>query len=160
MIKAIVIMGPSGNGKSTLTRALADQLGWRFIEGDDHHPPANIAKMASGEPLTDTDRAPFLASIGAALADGGVASCSALKRAYRDQLRGAAGRVLFVLPQVPPAELARRMASRPGHFMPPALLASQLAALEMPALDERALLLDGTQPVADMVAAVLALAEH
>lgn len=146
MIRSVVVMGPSGNGKSTLARALADRLGWQFIEGDDHHPPENIAKMARAEPLTDTDRAPFLDSIARALAaaDGAVAACSALKRSYRDRLRGAiAVPVLFVFPHVTNAELERRMAARTGHFMPPALLASQLATLALPQADERSLMVDG-----------------
>lgn len=161
MITAIVVMGPSGNGKSTLAAALAKQLGWRFIEGDDHHPPANIAKMACGEPLSDADREPFLRSIGAALAGGkAVAACSALRRSYRALLgEVGGGAVLFVVPQVAEAELARRMASRPDHFMPPSLIASQLATLELPGPGERALLVDGTLPLADLVAAVM-LALH
>ncbi len=147
-------MGPSGCGKSTLGAALADALGWTFIEGDDFHPPENKAKMARGEPLTDADRLPFLDGIGKALAgveDGGVASCSALRRSYRDRLRRHAGRLLFVLPEVPRAELARRMTARPDSFMPPSLLDSQLATLERPGDDEEALCIDGTRPVADEV---------
>ncbi len=146
MYRALVVMGPSGNGKSTLGQAIAERLGWRFIEGDDHHPPANIAKMSRGEALTDADREPFLDSIGKALAQGdSVASCSALKRAYRDRLTRMAKRpILFVLPQVGQAELQRRMEDRPGHFMPASMLRSQIDTLELPAEDEACLSLDGT----------------
>ena len=150
----MVVIGPSGNGKSTLAAALAERLGWRFVEGDAHHPPANIAKMARAEPLTDADREPFLASIGRALADadGAVAACSALKRCYRETLTRVAGKpVLFVLPEVTAEELRRRMGLRPGHFMPPALLASQLAAFESPAGNELSCTIDGSLPVSEAV---------
>lgn len=149
--RKIVIMGPAGCGKSTLGRALADDLRWEFIEGDDFHPAANKAKMAGGEPLTDADRIPFLDGIGKALAgahDGAVASCSALRRRYRDRLRAHAGRLLFVLPEVPRAELARRLAGRPQHFIA-SLLDSQLATLEPLKDDEEGLEIDGTIPVAE-----------
>ena len=159
MIRAIVVIGPSGNGKSTLAQALADRLGWSFIEGDLHHPPENIAKMARAEPLTDLDREPFLDSIGRALAaaDGAVASCSALKKSYRARLERVAGKpILFVLPLVSRSELRRRMEARTGHYMPPALLDSQLAAFEPPYERERCLEIDGEAPVsaaADRIAA-------
>ena len=145
MYRALVVIGPSGNGKSTLGQAISGRLGWRFIEGDDHHPPANIAKMSRGEALTDADRLPFLDSIARTLADGeAVAACSALKRTYRERLlRVARLPILFVLPRVSPEELKRRMENRPGHFMPPGLLHSQLATFEPPAQDENCLTLDG-----------------
>ena len=154
MIRHLVVMGPSGNGKSALGAALAAHLGLPFIEGDACHPPANVAKMARGEPLDDADRAPFLDAVAAALAahpGGAVAACSALKRTYRERLRTAVPGLLFVLPQVGRATLHRRMADRPGHFMPPALLDSQLATLELPQPGEAALLLDGEQPLATLV---------
>lgn len=157
MTRRIVVIGPSGNGKSTLARTLAVTLGWRFIEGDEHHPPANIAKMARGEPLTDADRAPFLESIGQALAlsgPGAVASCSALRRAYRDRLRDLAGPVWFVWPKLSREELLTRMTARRRHFMPPSLLDSQLAAFEPPARDESVVETDGSLPVLGQVAAV------
>jgi len=159
MVRSVVVMGPSGNGKSTLARALAVRLGWTFIEGDDHHPPANVAKMRRGEPLDDADRIPFLDAVGQALrqADEAVAACSALKRAYRERLEHQAGApLLFVLPNLPEPELRRRMESREGHFMPPGLLASQLATLELPGRGEHALLLDGTAPPDDLVEAIAA----
>ena len=161
MISRVVVIGPSGNGKSTLAAAIAARLGWRFIEGDEHHPPDNVAKMARGEPLNDADRQPFLRSIGDALAQagGGVAACSALKRSYRDLLCAVAAEpVLFVLPQVPRDELQRRMEQRGGHFMPPSLLASQLADFELPQAGEHLLLLNGALPaqvLAEMVADAL-----
>lgn len=158
MTRHIVVMGPSGNGKSALGAALAARLGLPFIEGDDCHPPANIAKMARGEPLTDADRAPFLDNVAAELArhpGGAVAACSALKRTYRDRLRAGLPALTFVLPQVPASVLHARMTSRPGHFMPPSLLASQIATLELPEADEAALLLDGEHPLETLVAAAL-----
>lgn len=154
MNRHLVVMGPSGNGKSALGSALAARLGLPFIEGDDCHPPANLAKMARGQPLDDADRAPFLDAVGAALAaypHGAVAACSALKRQYRDQLRAMVPNLMFVLPQIDRATLHRRMAERPGHFMPPALLDSQLATLEPPQADEAALLIDGGLPLERLV---------
>ena len=150
----IVVMGPSGCGKSTLGRALADSLGWSFIEGDDFHSPENKAKMAGGEPLTDADRVPFLDGVGNALASshhGAVASCSALRRAYRDRLGQLAAPLFFVLPEVPRAELLRRLEQRHDSFMPPSLLDSQLATLEPLADDEAGMCIDGTRPVANEV---------
>lgn len=146
-------MGPSGNGKSTLGSMVAKQLGWRFIEGDDHHPPANIAKMARGEPLDDADRAPFLEAVADALSKGpAVAACSALRRRYRDLICQRAGcSVLFILPQIDKDELLRRLQNRTAHFMPPILLESQLAALELPEEDELHLLLDGHLPSSELV---------
>ncbi|MBA3878460.1 MAG: gluconokinase [Sphingobium sp.] len=135
-------MGVSGCGKSTYGRALAGASAARFIEGDDLHGAANVAKMHAGIALTDADRWPWLdriaAAVNAALAGGPVvATCSALRRAYRDRLRaGIAAPVHFVLLDVPRDELRRRMAERTGHFMPPELLDSQLATLEWPGGDE------------------------
>lgn len=160
MSGAIVVMGVSGCGKSTLGHALAHELGWRFVEGDDLHPPANIEKMASGIPLNDQDRAPFLRNVADAIATGReagvVVACSALKRSYRDLIRSRAGAVVFVLPKVGKAQLTARMARRPGHFMPVCLLGSQFAALEMPEADEQAIITDGNAPVAAQVADIMA----
>jgi gluconokinase len=155
----LVVMGPAGCGKSTLGAALAQALGWRFIEGDALHPPANIAKMSRGDPLNDADRAPWLESLGAALGGGSdagvVMACSALKRAYRDRLRALAGPLRFVLPELPRELLALRLSQRAGHYMPASLLDSQLATLEPPGADETALRVDGRLPVAAQVDFVL-----
>ena len=135
-------MGVSGCGKTTVGRVLAERLGWPYVDGDDLHPPANVAKMAAGHPLNDEDRWPWLHAIrrqldtwGSAGVDG-VLACSALRRAYRDVLRDGPGEVRFAFLDVDPAVLADRLAHRSGHFMPSALLASQLATLEPPAPDE------------------------
>lgn len=153
-------MGVSGSGKSTVGRAAAQALGWAFVEGDDLHPAANVAKMHSGHPLTDADRAPWLALVRARLDElvdhdqPAVVSCSALRRAYRDVLRRPD--VLFVRLHADRQALVERLAQRTGHFMPAALLDSQLAALEPPGPDEHALTLDVTRPTPDLVAAIVA----
>ena len=149
----LVIMGVSGSGKSTVARPLAARLGWTFQEGDALHPPANIAKMKAGTPLTDADRAPWLAAIAAwidrqaAEDQPGIITCSALKRAYRDLLRQGRPQVRLVYLRGSETLLAARVADRKGHFMPPALLASQLATFEPPSPDEDALTVDIDQPV-------------
>jgi carbohydrate kinase (thermoresistant glucokinase family) len=151
-VSVIVVMGVSGVGKTTVGRLLAERLGWRFIEADDHHPPANVAKLAAGIPLDDADRAPWLhlltAMLERARQDGErvVLACSALKRAYREVLRGGHEDVLFAYLAGEPAVIRRRMAGRTGHYMPLALLDSQLETLEPPAADERALTLDASEP--------------
>jgi gluconokinase len=128
----VVITGVSGSGKTAVGSALAAQLGWRFIDADDLHPPANIAKMSGGTPLTDQDRAPWLAAVAWQLASGRrtIAACSALKRAYRNTIAEAVPGVFFVHLAVPAATLAARMRTREGHFMPTFLLDSQLSAFE------------------------------
>jgi carbohydrate kinase (thermoresistant glucokinase family) len=151
----VVVMGVSGSGKSTVGAALAEALGTPFTDGDDLHPPANVAKMAAGIPLDDTDRWPWLAAVGRALADSGpaglVVACSALKRVYRDAIRAEAPTVRFVELDNTPATLAARMAQRPGHFMPPSLLASQLALLEPLASDEPGVRIPNDEPPATVV---------
>jgi len=151
--RAIVAIGVSGSGKSTLGAGLAADLRCPFLEGDDFHTAASVAKMRGGQPLDDDDRWPWLdrlgAAIGRAVGDAGVAvaACSALKRSYRERLAAAAGvPLLFVLLDAGPGELARRLRSRPGHYMPASLLDSQLAALERPGADERAVALDAARP--------------
>ncbi|BBD01709.1 MULTISPECIES: gluconokinase [Sphingobium] len=154
MTRAVVVMGVAGCGKSTLGRALAQHLGWSFVEGDLCHPPENVARMTAGVPLDDEARQPFLRNVATALIasrQGAVASCSALKRDYRDLIRQQVGDVLFALPHLSRADLERRMSQRPGHFMPTSLLDSQLATLEPPDTDERALIIDGNLPVAEQV---------
>lgn len=135
----IVVMGVSGSGKSTVGAALAQRLRVPFADADDFHPEANIAKMTAGHALDDDDRRPWLDSIGewlAAHADGGVMSCSALKRSYRDQLREHCPDVDFLHLAGTPEVIGRRQASRPGHFMPASLLASQFETLEPLEADE------------------------
>lgn len=154
----LVVMGVAGSGKTTIARALAEHLGWRYQEGDALHPPANVAKMATGTPLTDNDRWPWLAAI-AAVIDGwrakeasGVVTCSALKRTYRDVLVGARADVRLVHLAGDRALIGARMAARIGHFMPPALLDSQFATLEPPGPDEDAIVVDIGPPPAIIVA--------
>jgi len=146
-----VIMGVAGSGKTTIGAALARALGMPFLEGDELHPPANVQRMAQGIPLTDDDRRPWLLTIAQQLRDaqhaglGLVVTCSALKRSYRDLLRTAGGggaALQFVHLTGDRDIIAERLAGRRGHFMPPALLDSQLATLEPPAPDERAWVCD------------------
>ncbi|MBN9219791.1 MAG: gluconokinase [Mesorhizobium sp.] len=150
-------MGVAGCGKSIIGARLAAALDAVFIEGDRLHPPENVARMARGEPLTDQLREGWLDAIGAritALAregQGAVAACSALKRIYRDRLRGFRGDIVFLYLEIDPVTAQRRVANRKGHFMPASLVDSQFAILERPAVDERALTLDATRPVADIV---------
>jgi gluconokinase len=153
-----VVMGVSGCGKSLIGQAFATAIGAAFIDGDSLHPPANIAKMRRGEPLNDTDRAPWLHKVGDTLAmDGTVVACSALKRAYRDQIRAVAGApVIFLFLRGTRDTLLQRMSSRPGHFMPPALLDSQLATLEPPEGDETYLAADIDQTPDQIVTTFLA----
>lgn len=136
---AIIVMGVSGCGKSSVGEKLAAALHLAFIEGDALHPTANVEKMSKGIPLTDEDRMPWLDRIGedirASLAkgEGIIVSCSALKRIYRDRLRAAAGgNLFFVYLEGSKALLTKRMGERKGHFMPASLLESQLATLEVP----------------------------
>lgn len=146
-MKAVLVMGVAGSGKTTLSQALAGFLVRPFVEGDDLHDGSARAKMAAGEPLTDVDRAPWLDRIAARLArgDGPVVACSALKRAYRDRLRQAAPFALIYC-AISPEEAARRLALRAGHFFPASLLPSQLATLEPPELDEGAFIVDAALP--------------
>nr|WP_107660376.1 gluconokinase [Nocardia suismassiliense] len=147
-------MGVSGSGKSTVGRAVAAELGVEYAEGDDFHPEANIAKMAAGIPLDDDDRWPWLDAVAAWMAErgerGGVITCSALKRAYRDRLRAAAPTAFFLHLTAPREELAHRMTGRTGHFMPSSLLDSQLAALEPLSDDERGTAVDATEDPAEL----------
>lgn len=160
MKPVIVVMGVSGSGKSVVGTLLARRLAVPFCEGDELHPAANVAKMKAGHPLDDHDRAPWLDRIAAWIADqrgGGVVSCSALKRAYRDRLRrGQTVAPTFVLLDPPRAVLARRLAGRTGHFMPASLLDSQLATLERPAPDGHALRLTRDEDPEAIVDAIVA----
>jgi gluconokinase len=160
--RIVVVMGVAGCGKSVVGEALAARLGWRMIEGDRLHPPANVERMSAGLPLTDEHRWGWLDAIGAKIGAaeregaGAVAACSALKRKYRDRLRGFAGSILFIHLAVDKATASRRVASRQGHFMPASLVDSQFADLEPPGAGEEAITLDGGQPVAETVAGTLA----
>ena len=163
-LQHLIVMGVSGSGKSTVAEGLAAHLGWPFLEGDTLHPPANVAKMAAGTPLTDDDRWPWLEAIAAwisaqeAQGQCSISSCSSLKRAYRDLLRKGAPRVRFVHVAGDQAVLAARLADRQGHFFPPALLASQFATLEPLQPDEDAVTVDLTlTPEAQVEAALSVL---
>lgn len=156
---SVVVCGVSGAGKTTVGQLLARRLDLPYAEGDDFHPPANVAKMARGVALDDTDRAPWLDAIAAWLRDhadgGGVIACSALKRRHRDRLRQASPAALFVQLTGPPELLAERIGARSGHFMPPQLLESQLADLEPLAADEAGLTVDIGAPPAHLVDVVV-----
>jgi gluconokinase len=150
MASPIVVMGVSGSGKSTVGAALAQRLRVPFADADDFHPPANIAKMTAGQALDDDDRYPWLEAIGEWLAqhgEGGVMSCSALKRKYRDQLRRHCPDVEFLHLSGTPEVIGRRQASRPGHFMPASLLASQFGTLEPLEPDERGTVINVDQNI-------------
>jgi gluconokinase len=162
---ALIVMGVSGSGKTTLASALAAAIGCAFLEGDDFHSPEGVQRMRSGIPLTDADRWPWLdrlgRAIGAAVASEGiaVASCSALKKIYRNRLRETiAAPVRFVLLDAGRDELLLRMTHRPGHYMPPSLLSSQLDALERPEADEGAIVIDASLSVVAACSAVMAIA--
>lgn len=155
----IVVMGVSGSGKSTVGAALAQRLRVPFADADDLHPPENVAKMTAGEPLDDDDRYPWLETIGEWLArhgDGGVMSCSALKRKYRDQLRRHCPDVRFLHLTGSPELIGRRQASRPGHFMPATLMASQFATLEPLGPDENGRSIEVDQDIDSIVNTYLA----
>ena len=152
---AAVVMGVASCGKTSVGEALAARLGASFTEGDRLHPKVNVEKMSAGVALTDEDRWPWLTQVGESLQGNGgrIASCSALKRAYREHIIAKAGRpVAFVFLDGSRSLLEQRIAARKGHFMPPALLASQLDTLERPAADERAKTFDIARPVDEIVA--------
>jgi len=155
-IPALVVMGVSGCGKSSLGAAVAALAGAHLIEGDSFHPPANIAKMRAGIPLSDSDRAGWLARLGvetARIVATGipvVLTCSALKHQYRHVLRAAVPGLGFVFLKLSREEAARRVAERPGHFMPASLIESQFAALEPPETEPATLTVDATRPITEM----------
>jgi gluconokinase len=163
----VVIMGIAGCGKTTVGQGLAAALGWPFYDADDFHPAANIAKMASGRPLSDADRAPWLARLGQlageldAAGTSAVVACSALKQSYRERLLGGCAGARLVYLRASRALLARRLQERAHHFFPAELLDSQLAALQEPDGDPGAapgatIVIDAERPVADIVAAIRA----
>lgn len=152
----IVLMGVAGCGKSSIGAALSALLSIPYIDGDDLHPAANVAKMAAGTPLTDDDRWPWLDACAETLSRGNVIlGCSALKRAYRDRLRRAGG-LRFIHLSGPRDLIAARMAQRSGHYMPLSLLDSQFAALEPPTPDEDALTISIDQPAAAIATSIAA----
>jgi gluconokinase len=134
----VILFGVSGSGKTTVGQALGTLTGWPFLDADDYHPETNVAKMSRGEPLTDADRAPWLeilrTEIATRLARGeeAILACSALKKAYRQKLQVDPGQVRFVYLKVSPELLQKRLEQRPGHFMKPSMLRSQLETLEEP----------------------------
>ncbi|WP_433257212.1 gluconokinase [Streptosporangium sp. CA-135522] len=156
----LVVMGVTGSGKTTVGAALGQRLRVPFADADDFHSAANIAKMSAGIPLDDGDRLPWLQTIGSWLArnaaTGGVVSCSALRRGYRDILRDSAPAVSFLHLDGDAEVVRRRMAGRPGHFMPASLVASQFATLEPLEPDEHGIVLDLDKPVDEIVEAYLA----
>jgi gluconokinase len=157
-------MGVSGSGKTVIGSALARALGVEFVEGDSYHSAENVARMASGIPLTDDDRALWLRRLAARLRQakdagtGLVMSCSALKRSYRDVLRSGAGDLQFIFLRGTRALLDERVGGRRGHFMPPSLLESQLATLEEPSADENAWVCDIAESPRILVYALVARA--
>lgn len=156
----IIVMGVCGCGKTTIGDLVARELGVPFLDGDSLHPVENVAKMAAGTPLTDEDRWPWLATVGAELAnagDGGmVLACSALRRSYREAIRKQAPDTIFLHLHGTKDVLGYRLEGRSGHFMPTTLLDSQLATLEPLEADETGLVVDIDAPVQQVVADALA----
>ena len=153
-----VVMGVSGVGKTTIGTALARELGWRFLDADDFHPPHNVAKMAAGQPLNDEDRQPWLAILNGELrelehrGESAVLACSALKQSYREQLARGLERLQWVHLEGDIDLIRARLAQRRHRFMPAALLESQFAALERP---HEAIVVDVSADMADCVAAIV-----
>ena len=158
----IVVMGVAGSGKSTVMRALADELGWAMAEADDFHSPANVARMSSGVPLTDEDRRPWLEALAAWIGErersgeNALVTCSALRRVYRDQLRRGHSSVWFAHLVLERAVIADRLEHRRGHYMPATLLASQLDTLEPLEDDEPGAVISARRPPPEIVADILA----
>lgn len=159
--RVAVVMGVSGAGKTAVGERLAERLGWQFAEGDRLHPPANIAKMKSGQPLTDCDRAPWLAAVAEVIdcwrerGERGVITCSALKREYRRQIIGDRRDVRLVYLEGPRRLIAERLARRNGHFMPASLLDTQFATLEPPGSQENPITISIDRPLAEIVERVI-----
>lgn len=153
----VIVMGVSGAGKSTVGAALAAALGASFVDGDDLHPPANVAKMAGGVPLDDDDRAPWLDEVGRTLAGGAsvVVACSALKRRYRDRIRAVAPDTVTIALDGSRELLGARLGARIDHFMPASLLDSQLGALEPLGADEAGAIVSIDATPAEVVSAAL-----
>jgi gluconokinase len=158
---ALVVMGVSGSGKSTIAEALARRLRWIYEDGDRFHPRSNVEKMSAGQPLTDADREPWLRAIadeidrGCANGEHLVIACSALKRAYRDILVHGRDDVRVVYLDGSKALIAERLAQRKNHFMPAGLLDSQFAALELPAVDENAVSVAIDAPIETITSSII-----
>jgi carbohydrate kinase (thermoresistant glucokinase family) len=156
-LHAIVTVGVSGSGKTTVAEALARRIGWQFCDGDKFHPASNVEKMRSGTPLTDEDRWPWLHAVAAEIArqrapgEHIVVACSALKRAYRSILVAGNADVRLIYMQGSRDLIKSRLAPRTGHYFPASLLDSQFAALEEPTADEPAIAVDIGQPVEAIV---------
>ena len=157
----VVAMGVCSSGKTSVGKVVASRLNWTFIEGDDLHPPANITKMASGVPLTDEDRWPWLDSIADRMreidkaGESAVVACSALRQAYRDRLRRSGADLRFLHLTGDVSLIRQRMQNRSGHFMPAGLLDSQLATLEPAGVDEALYEVDITRNVGDLAEAAI-----
>lgn len=157
MRPVIMIMGIMASGKSRIGREIADRLGFIFVEGDDFHPASNVQKMSAGEPLTDTDRAPWLQRLAtevnhmSAKGDGVVFSCSALKRAYRDKLKQTLPELLTICLDLDADTAIARASARSDHFMPSVLVDSQLATLERPVAESRSRLIDANAAFAQVL---------
>jgi len=160
--RVLVVMGVSGSGKTTVGAMLAGRLGWEFVDGDDFHPAANVAKMHAGHPLTDEDRWPWLDGIArwidAVRETGGhgIVACSALRRAYRDRLVDGRGDVALVFLEGGERLIAARQGMRHGHYMPASLVTSQFATLEPPGVDERMIEVSVEPAAAEIVLTVAA----
>jgi gluconokinase len=158
----VIVAGVAGSGKTTIGSLLAGELGWEFEDGDDLHPAANIAKMKAGHPLTDEDRRPWLNAVAgwidqrAAAGRSGVIACSALKRAYRDELLDGRPELRMIFLEVISRDtLAARLKGRHGHFFRPEMLDSQLAAVEPPLPAERVIVVDDDNPPAEVVREII-----
>ncbi len=158
---AVIVMGVSGSGKTTIGKRLAARIGWRYEDADTFHPAANVAKMSAGQPLTDEDRWPWLRAIADEIDRAGeagervVIGCSALRRVYRDMLVHGRSDIRIIYLQGTQALIADRLGERKGHFMPPGLLTSQFGTLEPPTPDEHAITVSIDGPAESIVSNIL-----